>query len=360
MTAINPSFDDFLHDEDALWQALVARDSVAFGSAIYGVTSTRIYCRLGCPSRRPRRDRVRFFQRPEDARAEGFRACQRCEPDSSDVPEDAVRRAVGLIEAACGEDGVGRVPSLAELGRAVGLSPSHLQKRFREALGVTPRGYADRMRRQLLKDGLRAGEGVAGATYGAGYGSSSRVYEGGGTRLGMTPATYARGGRGAEISFAIADSDLGRLLVAATERGVCAVYLGDDDARLEDELRNEFPAASIERDREGLEADIAMVLESLETGTAPASLPLDVRASAFQAQVWEALRAIPVGETRTYGQIAETLGIPRGARAVGRACATNPVSLVIPCHRAVRNDSGLGGYRWGLERKRALLEKERG
>ena len=359
MTANSPTSAEITLDEDTLWAAIVTGDAASTAGFIYGVTSTKIYCRPGCSSRRPRRDRVRFFADTTGARAAGFRACRKCRPDAAEAPEESVLRAVALIEAACGADGEGRLPTLVDLGQATGLSPSHLQKRFKAQLGVSPRAFSDRLRREALRDGLRAGEGVAGATYGAGYGSSSRIYEAGGARLGMTPATYAKRGRGAEISFSIAESSLGRLLVGATARGVCAVYLGDNDSELEDELRDEFPAAAIRRDRDALEAHVAHVLATLDSGTPSSALTLDVRASAFQAQVWEALRAIPVGETRTYGEIARTLGVPKGARAVGRACATNPVSLVIPCHRAVREDGGLGGYRWGLERKQALLDRER-
>jgi len=345
-----------LSDSETLWRVVSGRDTSYDGAFVYAVTSTGVFCKPSCPSRRPRRDRARFFADPATARAEGFRACRRCRPEQAG--DDLVARAAALIEAACMSEGEARVPTLEDLGRALNVSPGHLQRRFKAALGVSPRAFADGLRRAALRDGLRAGEGVAAALYEAGYGSPSRIYEAGGARLGMTPATYARGGRGAVIRFAIADSPLDRLLVAATERGVCAVYLGDDDDYLEDELRLEYPEAVIERDTGDMADHVEAVLAVMTDQSPAHDLPLDIRATAFQAQVWEALRAIPAGETRTYSELAETIGSPRAARAVGHACATNPVSLVVPCHRAVRRDGGLGGYRWGLDRKRALLSIE--
>jgi AraC family transcriptional regulator of adaptative response/methylated-DNA-[protein]-cysteine methyltransferase len=347
-----------LADAGALWRAVSGRDATFDGAFVYAVTSTGVFCKPSCPSRRPRRDRVRFFADNQAARSAGFRACKRCRPD--DIGDELVTRAIALLENACASDGEAKVPTLEELGRALDVSPGHLQRRFKAKLGVSPRAFADALRRAALRDGLRMGEGVAAAMYDAGYGSPSRIYEAGGARLGMTPATYARGGRGAKIGFAIADSPLDRLLVAATERGVCAVYLGDDDAALEQELRLEYPQADISADIGALDRHLQTVLAMITAPAQTHDLPLDVRASAFQAQVWEALRAVPPGETRTYRQLAETIGSPRGARAVGRACATNPVSVVVPCHRAVRGDGGLGGYRWGLDRKRALLSIEAG
>ncbi len=348
MAAMNKQHDT--RDDQGRWQAVLARDASA-GGFVYGVTTTGVFCRPGCASRAPKRGNVRFFADPEAAREAGFRPCRRCKPDS--VAGDALAvRAVRLIEAAHSE---GRVPTLAELGEALGVSGGHVQRQFRQALGVSPREYAARLRREALQEGLRDGNGVADALYGAGYGSPSRIYEDGGT-LGMTPATYAKGGRGACIAYALADCALDRLLVAATERGVCAVYLGDDDAALEDELRAEFPKAEIHADDDALAAHVAAVLRAVDTGQA--DLLLDVRASAFQTRVWEALRAIPCGETRTYGEIADSIGAPGAARAVGSACGRNPVSVVVPCHRALRSDGGLGGYRWGLERKQRLLEAE--
>ncbi len=345
-----------LSDHDTLWRAVSGRDASYDGTFVYAVTSTGVFCKPSCPSRRPRRDRARFFADPGAARVEGFRACRRCRPELGG--DDLVARAVALIESAGLAEGEPRVPTLEDLGKALKVSPGHLQRRFKATLGVSPRAFADGLRRAALRAGLRTGAGAAAALYAAGYGSASRIYEAGGARLGMTPATYARGGRGATIRFAIADSPLDRLLVAATERGVCAVYLGDDDAYLENELRLEYPEAEISPDTGDMTDHVEAVLAMITDPSPALDFPLDVRATAFQTQVWEALRAIPAGETRTYRDLAVAIGNPRGARAVGRACATNPVSVVVPCHRAVRGDGGLGGYRWGLDRKRALLSIE--
>ncbi|HKY94797.1 MAG TPA: methylated-DNA--[protein]-cysteine S-methyltransferase [Kiloniellales bacterium] len=269
-----------------------------------------------------------------------------------------VERACRALEADNGE----RV-NLGALAAALGTTPWTLSRAFRRQLGVTPSAYAEERRARRFRSELRQGESVASATYGAGYGSSSRVYEGAARRFGMTPASYKRGGQGAEIAYAIANSPLGRLLVATTAQGVCFVALGEDDQVLEDELRREFPAAErIERDQARLRPSIQSVVDYLK-GTAPhPELPLDVQSTAFQRRVWEELLAIPPGETRSYGEVAASLGIPTASRAVGRACATNPVALLIPCHRVTREDGGLSGYRWGMERKQRLLtaEAERG
>lgn len=265
------------------------------------------------------------------------------------------------IRAACAHidtrDGQGI--TLADLAAAVGLSPWHLQRLFKRAMGVSPRDYADARRTRRFRDELKNGESVAGATYGAGYGSSSRVYEQAQAQLGMTPASYAKGGKGARIIYAIVDSALGRLLVAATAHGVCFLSLGEADAPMIAALHDEFPkAASIAPDEAAIAPAVDAVLRHLAGETPHVDLPLDVRATAFQRRVWQELIAIPPGETRSYSEIAESLGNPRGQRAVGRACATNPVSIVIPCHRALREDGGLGGYRWGMRRKQALLQRE--
>ncbi len=267
---------------------------------------------------------------------------------------DLVRRACDLIDAQEGE----RL-TLAEIAHALDVSPWHLQRLFKRVMGVSPRDYADARRNAAFREQLKNGESIAQATYGAGYGSSSRVYERAERMLGMTPASYAKGGKGAVIVYDIVDSPLGRLLVAATAKGLCFLSLGDDDAALVEELEHEFPQAeSITRDQHSIAQSVSLVIDFLEGKIPHAELPLDVRATAFQRRVWNELIAIPCGETRTYSEIAEILGAPRAQRAVGRACATNPVSLVIPCHRALREDGGLGGYRWGVERKAALLEGE--
>jgi len=280
------------------------------------------------------------------------------ESAGSDPELRLLERACRALEADAGE----RV-NLGALAADLGTTPWTLSRLFRRRLGVTPSAYAEERRQQRFRAELRQGESVASATYGAGYGSSSRVYEGAARRFGMTPASYRRGGRGAEIAFAIAASPLGRLLVATTAQGVCFVALGEDDAALEAELRAEFPAAlRIERDQARLKPSIQAVVDYLKGAVPHPALPLDVQATAFQRRVWQELLAIPAGETRSYGEVAASLGIPGASRAVGRACATNPVALLIPCHRVTREDGALSGYRWGVERKAKLLtaEAERG
>ena len=269
---------------------------------------------------------------------------------------ELVRRACDHIDA---RDGQG--VTLASLAETLGLSPWHLQRLFKRAMGVSPRDYAEARRSRRFRAELKAGESVAGATYGAGYGSSSRVYGDSQRRLGMTPASYAKGGKGARIAYATVDSALGRLLVAATARGICFVSLGDADAPLVAALEAEFPKAEvIVRDEDAIAPALDELLAHLEGKTPHLSLPLDVRATAFQRRVWQELMAIPPSETRSYSEIAAALGLPQGQRAVGRACATNPVAIVVPCHRALRADGNLGGYRWGLDRKAALLRAEAG
>ncbi|MBK1667690.1 hypothetical protein CKO28_06535 [Rhodovibrio sodomensis] len=271
---------------------------------------------------------------------------------------DLVRRACARLDAAAADEA--GIPTLAELAGELGVSPWHLQRVFRRHVGVSPRDYADARREDRLRAGLRGGESVAAATYGAGYGSSSRVYEDAPRRLGMTPASYARGGAGARIAYATADSPLGRLLVAATAKGVCFVALRARDADLVAALEAEFPQAeTVLRDDEAILPALEAVLDYLHGQSPHIDLPLDVRATAFQRRVWQGLLAIPPGETRSYGDLAAELGTPGAARAVGSACAHNPVALVIPCHRVTRADGGLGGYRWGVAAKQALLEREK-
>jgi len=339
------------------WRAVATRDAACDGAFVYGVTSTGVFCRPSCPSRRPRRDNVRFFDDADAAVAAGFRACRRCRPEVQE-PADGTRR---IVEAVCQAIAAAEetIPTLDALAAAVGLSPHHLQRVFTRATGLSPRRYAEALRHQRFARDVRRGVPVTAALYDAGYGSSSRLYEKADAHFGMTPASYAKGGAGASIAFSLADSPLGRLLVAATARGVCAVCLGDADEVLEAELCRGFPAAEIRRDDGVLAAHVAAVLDHLAGRVARLDLPLDVRATAFQWQVWRALAAIPPGETRTYGAIAAAIGRPGAARAVGRACGLNPVALIVPCHRAVGTDGSLTGYRWGVERKRRLLGLER-
>jgi len=347
-------------DADARWHAVLARDARLDGRFVFAVRSTGIYCRPSCPSRRPRREQVLFFARPEAAERRGFRACRRCRPGDAvnGNPQAAlVRRTCRAIDEHLRENSEG-APSLADLSAKTGLSPHHLQRTFKRLMGISPRQYADAKRVGVLKTQLRKGDDVTTALYEAGYGSSSRLYERANGQLGMTPATYRRGGQGMQIGYTIVDSPLGRLLVAATKRGISALYLGDSDAKIESALRHEYPNAEVHRDQNGMGNWVRTILKHLRGLEPRLDLPVDVQATAFQRRVWEELRAIPYGSTRSYSEIARAIGHPKANRAVARACATNPVSVVIPCHRVVREDGHLGGYRWGLNRKQALLEQE--
>jgi AraC family transcriptional regulator of adaptative response/methylated-DNA-[protein]-cysteine methyltransferase len=342
--------------DDARWQAVLRRDAAADGAFVYAVRSTGIYCRPSCPSRRPHREHVVFFSLPELAEQAGYRPCKRCRPQEAAAPDpraDSMRRVCRYIEAHFEES-----PSLDELGAHVGLSPAHLQRTFKRIVGVTPRQYLEAHRVRHLKMRLREGDDVTTALYEAGYGSSSRLYEKAPASLGMTPGIYRRGGKGMSIRYTIVDCPLGRLLVGATGRGICAVSLGDSDAELESALFEDYPAAEIGRDEEGLGEWVSALLDYLDGQRPHIDLPLDVQATAFQCMVWKELQAIPYGATRSYSDVAEAIGHPKAVRAVAHACAKNRVSLVIPCHRVVRKDGHLGGYRWGLDRKRALLARE--
>jgi AraC family transcriptional regulator of adaptative response/methylated-DNA-[protein]-cysteine methyltransferase len=352
---------------DSRWAAVLERDSRQDGRFVYAVSSTGVYCRPSCPSRRPRRENVEFFGGPAEAEQAGYRACRRCAPKGSMAPAArTVQRACAYLDAHLDEP-----VTLAALGDAIGVSPYHLQRTFKRVTGVSPKEYVNARRVERLKGRLQQGDGVADATYEAGYGSGSRVYEQANAQLGMTPATYKRGGTGVTIRYGTAASPLGRLLVAVSERGVCAVTLGDSDAALEEALRREYPRARIERgeeeresqDGEKLEEWLGAIVRHLEGAQPSLALPIDVQATAFQRRVWQALQEIPYGATRSYGEIAAAIGQPEAARAVARACASNRVALVVPCHRVVPGDfqsrGEAGGYRWGTERKRRLLEQER-
>jgi AraC family transcriptional regulator of adaptative response/methylated-DNA-[protein]-cysteine methyltransferase len=346
-------------DDESAWKAVLARDERSDGRFVYAVTSTGVYCRPSCPSRRPRPDGVRFFATAEKAERAGFRPCRRCRPREAPAAVLLVRRACEILDSRFAEGPFGPT-RLEALARAVGASPFHLQRTFKRVTGISPREYAAGRRAARFRARLAAGDPIASATYEAGFGSPSRAYERASDELGMTPASYRRGGPGVAIRYATARCSLGRLLVAATARGVAAVALGDDDATLVAGLVREYPRAEVARAPDG---DLARWLEALLAhldGVRPLeSLPLDVRATAFQRRVWSELRRIPSGEVRSYGEVAAAIGRPEAARAVAGACAGNPVALAVPCHRVVRSDGGLGGYRWGSERKRALLELER-
>jgi len=344
------------------WRAVVARDRSKDGQFVFAVSSTKIYCRPSCPSRRPTRERVAFFVLPEAAEQAGYRACKRCKPRDWQAElglSRPVARACALFDRADAD----QPPSLAEVARKVGVTANTLSKRFVAELGLTPRDWLVARKRERFRKALRSGEKVSEALYGAGYGSPSRVYESSDKALGMTPATYAKGGAGAHIDYTTVDSDYGRVLVAATQKGIAAVFLGDSDRTLERDLKHDFPAADIERNDDALASRVKGVLARLY-GRKPTALdapdvPLDILGTAFQWKVWKALTEIPPGETRSYGEIAKRIGAPGSARAVGRACATNQAAGVIPCHRAVGATGALTGYRWGVARKERLLAEER-
>jgi len=294
------------------------------------------------------------FQTIAQARQEGFRACRRCRPESLEAGSDVAQRICRYIDERADEP-----PSLSELSARFGLSRHHLARSFKAAIGMTPKAYADMQRIERLKQRLRKGESVTTALYSAGFGSSSRLYEQSNALMGMTPSDYRRQGAGKKVSFTVVDTALGKLLVAATARGICAVKLGDSEVTLERGLRNEYGAAEVQRDDTTLAPLVGAIAQYVEKGTPLNSLAIDVQATAFTRSVWRALMAIPYGQTRTYGEIAVSIGRPTAARAVARACATNQLALVIPCHRVVPSAGGTGGYRWGAARKRKLLERER-
>lgn len=343
-------------DSETQWHAVQARDKSFDGQFWFGVRTTGVFCRPGCAARAPKRANVEFFASIEAAEAAGYRACKRCRPLSASAGGERsalIAEACRLIEEAH------EPPRLAELAKRVGLSPFHLQRTFKKALGVSPRGYFESLRRRRLQHQLSRGESVTGALYEAGFGSSSRLYEAGDALLGMRPSRYRRGAAGEVVRFTITACPLGFLLVAATERGLCRIELGREEA-LAARVVELFPAATrVENDPLLVEA-VSSLLAFLADPGASLDLPLDIRGTAFEQRVWSALRAIPPGHTASYRGVAEAIGKPRAARAVARACAANPLALVVPCHRVVASDGSLAGYRWGVERKRRLLAHERG
>lgn len=343
--------------QSTYWQAVLSRDSSVNDVFVYAVRSTGIYCLPSCPSRKPRREQVLFFSSADDALKEGFRPCQRCHPDGSQS-EDA--QQVEMVQQLCRyiETHSEEAITLTTLGEQVHFTPQHVQRMFKRVVGVTPHQYLQTCRLKQVKTQMRDGASVTTALYDAGYGSTSRLYEQATAHLGMTPRIYRQGGKGMTIDYAIVGCSIGRLLVAATAKGLCAVYLGNDDAELANMLTQEYPLATIRQSEEEMAHWLSEILRHLNGQQPHLDLPLDVQATAFQRQVWEALRTIPYGETRSYSEIAHTLGDSKKARAVAQACAHNPAALVIPCHRVVRESGEAGGYRWGIERKRYLLEQE--
>jgi AraC family transcriptional regulator of adaptative response/methylated-DNA-[protein]-cysteine methyltransferase len=341
-------------DFEECWAVLERGDAAGANAFLYGVRTTGVYCRPGCTSRLPLRANTMFFETCEAAEAAGLRSCKRCRPR-----EAPASRHLAAIERACAMLGIGETaPSLGEVADAVGMSRFHFHRVFKQITGATPRDYARSRRLGRLAEKLEAGQRVTEAIYTAGFGSSSRAYETAPAALGMTPGALRRGGDGEAIRFATVETPLGFALVAATSRGICMTALGDDREALIAAMRRRFPAAEIVADDAGLEDWANRIVGFITHPDRALDLPLDIQGTAFQAQVWRALQKIPVGKTATYTEIAAALGRPKAVRAVARACAENKLALLIPCHRVIRRDGELGGYRWGLERKRALLARE--
>lgn len=340
--------------EDSCWRAVVGRDRTADGRFVFAVHSTRVYCRPSCPARRPRRDGVSYFVAPDLAERAGFRPCKRCEPREKLAPGARKVEAARLYIDRHLDEAV----TLTELGRVVGMSPAHLQRAFKQLVGLSPKEWIAARRAERFRNELRAGATVTDAVYAAGFSGPSRAYEGAASRLGMKPSRYRRGGDGEALRWASAPTPFGRILLAATERGICRVLLGEDEGELVESLRAELPRASLRRDAGELRDAVRAVAAALRAGQAVPELPLDVRGTALQERVWRALRSIPRGETRSYSEIAAAIGKPRAVRAVAQACARNPVAVLVPCHRVVGKDGALTGYRWGVGRKRRLLAAE--
>src|SRR5882724_8818956 len=336
------------------WRATMSRDARADGTFVLAVRSTHIYCRPSCPARRPLRRNVVFFRTREEAEKQGYRACLRCRPN--EVPG-----AVALVQRAMRHfaDSTEENVRLGALAGTLNITQATLRRAFRQVTGLQPRELAEALRIKKFKAMLRSGKNITDALYETGYGSSSRVYERSNAQLGMTPAAYKKGGKGMKIGYTVAKSPLGKVLVAATERGVSAVYLGNAESALIAELREEYPRAKIAPARDSYQKWVREIVQRTEGKEPRLELPLDLQATAFQRRVWQELQRIPRGRTRTYSQVARSLGQPKAVRAVARACATNPVSIVVPCHRVIREDGALAGYRWGLSRKEQLLKRER-
>ncbi|HVF48936.1 MAG TPA: bifunctional DNA-binding transcriptional regulator/O6-methylguanine-DNA methyltransferase Ada [Pyrinomonadaceae bacterium] len=337
------------------WHIVETKNAEFDGAFFFGVSSTGIYCKPSCASRRPKRENTRFFASCSEAESEGFRACLRCRPQAENTRStnaEIVMQACRIIENKFDDD-----ISLESLAAELNVSPSHLQRTFKQTLGISPKEFAGMQRLNNFKKEVRQSD-VTTAMYGSGFGSSRALYEKATQNLGMTPATYRKGGRNLDISYATAESSLGKMLVAATERGVCAVAFGETEEQLEANLAREFPAAKLQPDEGSLQTHVRAIIAYLDGQRRTLDLPLDLQATAFQLQVWTELRRIPYGETRSYKEIAESIGNAKAVRAVARACASNPVALVNPCHRVVGANGALSGYRWGVERKKILLERE--
>jgi AraC family transcriptional regulator of adaptative response/methylated-DNA-[protein]-cysteine methyltransferase len=343
-------------ERDPRWQAVAARDRAFDGQFVYAVMSTGVYCRPSCPSRLAKPANVRFYDSCKDAERSGFRPCKRCRPDQAALTE----RHAGLVADACRSiEAAEQAPSLAELAGQAGMSPFHFHRVFKAVTGLTPKAYATAARARRVREELANRDtSVTSAIYGAGFNSNGRFYETAHDLLGMKPTDYRAGGTHTEIRFAVGECSLGSILVAASPRGICAIMLGDDPNALARELQDRFPRAHLVGGDPQFEELVAKVVGFVEAPAVGLDLPLDIRGTAFQQRVWQALRGIPVGETTSYAEIAKRIGTPRSVRAVAQACAANAIAVAIPCHRVVRTDGALSGYRWGVERKKALLQRE--
>src|ERR1051326_2545699 len=343
-----------LKSETQWWDAVQSRDASQDGRFVFAVSSTGVYCRPSCPSRRPRRENVAFSQLPEQAEKAGYRACLRCRPKATN------HGAAAEVRAMCRyiEQHLDEPVTLSRLSKEFRQSPFHLQRKFKAVLGITPRAYADSCRMNQLKSNLRAGHSVTRAMYDAGYSSSSRLYDRTSSQLGMTPDKYRRGAIAAPIRYTFTDSPLGRMLIATTDKGICAIQFANSDEELESGLKHAFPFAVRRRDDAALKSWKETLLQQMRGKRLNSALPLDIQATAFQRRVWAYLQKIPFGQTRSYSAVAKGIGHPSATRAVARACASNPVAIAIPCHRVVRETGEMGGYRWGAERKQELLNLE--
>lgn len=342
--------------EEARWDAVARRDPRADGSFFYSVLTTGVYCRPSCAARRPRRENVRFHRSPREAEAAGFRPCRRCRPGGP-PPEKARLQA---IEAACRLIEESEEPPLLDrLAHAAGMSRFHFHRTFKSVTGVTPRAYAAAERARRVREELRRSKTVTEAIYGAGFNSNGRFYAASSQMLGMTPTRFRAGGKGVEMRFAFGRSSLGLVLVAASEKGVCAILFGDDPEGLRRDLEGRFPQATLKGGDKDFADLVAKVVAFVEAPRRGFDLPLDLQGTAFERRVWQALREIPAGSTTSYRALAERIGAPKAARAVGRACAANRIAVAVPCHRVTRSDGSLSGYRWGVERKRLLIARER-
>jgi AraC family transcriptional regulator, regulatory protein of adaptative response / methylated-DNA-[protein]-cysteine methyltransferase len=341
--------------EDSRWQAVLDRNGTSDGKFVFAVSSTGIYCRPSCPSKRPKRENVTFFRRPQEAENAGFRECLRCRPKAiaGNPRQELIKSVCRYIEQHLDEP-----VTLSRLGAEFRQSPFHLQRTFKAVLGITPKQYADSCRMRGFRQKLKAGHSVTRAMHDAGYSSTSRLYSRTSAELGMEPAKYRRGAIATPIRYSFSESPIGRMLIAATDKGICSIQFADSDEELEQGLKQEFPFALRRRDDNGMATLAGQVVQRISGVESSASLPLDIQATAFQRRVWSHLQSIAFGKTRSYTEVAKAIRHPSAVRAVARACATNPVAIAIPCHRVLRANGDLGGYRWGLERKKALLEIE--